>query len=226
MRLLFSLIGYVATATVLAIGIGCAYMWQNEMLTNEKMFRVVALLHDIDIDAIAEEEQVADRETPELETSLKDRAMMNEIKLRDYEVKMNALNMGTKEFERNFRDVSEGRKRFDQMAQDLKDRLEQQKKLSSQESLSAVVRQLQSIKPANAKEILELFLDEPNGERDVIILMKEMQPNQLSRILQQFKTPDEMEKLHKLQSLMLSGYPEGPDFDNMLQTIRLNDEQK
>lgn len=224
MRMIFSLIGYVATATLLALGIGCAYLWQNNMITNEKMFHIVALLHDVDIDAIAKEEQVTDRVTPEQEASLNDKAMMSEIKLRDYEVKTNALKMGTKEFERNFKDVSEGRKRFDQMAQELKDRLKKQKELSSHESLSAVVRQLQSIKPANAKEILQLFLDEPNGERDVIILMKEMQPTQLARILQQFKTPDELEKMQKLQSLMLSGFPEGPDFDNMLERVKLQDE--
>lgn len=225
MQKLFAIIGYLSTATLIALAAGLGYLWQTRMLTNEKMFRVVALLHDIDLEAIAEEEQIGDREVPPEEVSMDDISTIREVKLRDHEVKMNALNVGTQEFERSFRDVNEGRQRFDTMAQELKSRLTQQKELASKENLAAVVSNLQSIKPAEAKELLLMFLDEPGGERDVIILMKEMQPSKLQYILQQFKG-DDLKQLHKLNQLMLDGYPEGPELDSMLERVRLLDDDE
>lgn len=208
----------------MALGLG--YLWQTNLLTNEKMFRMVAMLHDIDLEAIAEEEKVEDRDVPPEEISLNDISMLREVKLRDHEVKMNALVVGTQEFERSFRDINEGRQRFDDMAQELEKRLSQQKELASQENLAAVVSTLQSIKPPEAKELLLMFLDEPGGQRDVIILMKEMQPSKLQSILQQFKSPDDLKELHKLQQLMLDGFPEGPEFDQMLERVRLLDDNE
>ena len=219
MRALFSIIGYVSTATLIALAFGLGYLWHSNLLTNEKMFRVVALVHDIDLDAIAEDEQVGERDIPPEEESLEDVSLMREVKLRDHEVKMNALIEGTQEFERSFRDINEGRQRFDRMAQELEDRLRQEKELSSKENVSAVVSMLQSIKPAEAKQLLQMYLVEPNGERDVITLMKKMQPSKLQKILQQFKG-DDLKDLKKLQQLMLDGYPEGPEIDSMLERVR------
>jgi hypothetical protein len=182
------------------------------------------MMHDIDLEAIAENQQMGDLDIPPEEVSLDDISMIREVKLRDHEVKMNALMVGTQEFERTFRDINEGRQRFDDMAQELEKRLAQHKELASQENLAAVVSNLQSIKPAEAKELLLMFLEEPGGERDVIILMKEMQPSKLQGILQQFKSQADLKQLHKLNQLMLDGYPEGPEFDSMLERVRLLDE--
>ncbi|WP_425398298.1 hypothetical protein [Aeoliella sp.] len=226
MRNLFAIVGYVSTATMIAMAVGLLYLWNVHMLSNEKMFRILALMHDIDIEAIAEEEQVNDLEVPPEETSLEDIAMIREVKLRDYEVKLNALKIGTQEFERSFRDINEGRQRYDQMANELQQRLQQQKQLASQENLAAVVSQLQSIRPAEAKKLLLQFLEEPDGERDVIILMKKMQPGRLQKILAQFKTEDELEQYHKLLQLMLDGFPEGPEIDNMLERVRVPENEE
>ncbi len=224
MRMFIGLIGYLSTATMIALAVGLGYLWQTRMLSNEKMFRMVAMLHDIDLDAIAAEEQVSENDIPPEEVSLDDIALIREVKLRDHEVKMNALVVGTQEFERSFRDINEGRQRFDDMAQELEKRLSQQKELASKENLAAVVSNLQSIKPAEAKELLLMFLDEPGGERDVIVLMKEMQPSRLQGILQQFKTADDLKQFHKLNQLMLDGYPEGPELDAMLERVRVLDD--
>lgn len=224
MKKLFSLIGYLSTATMIAAAVGLLYMWRTQLLTNEKMFRIVALVHDIDLEQIAEDESSTARDVPPEEVSLSDIEMIREVKLRDYEVKINALKVGTQEFERTFRDINEGRQRYDQMAEELGERLNQQKQLSSKENLAAVVAGLQSMRPAEAKELLLMFLNEPGGERDVIILMKEMQPSKLQKILLQFKTEDELKEYHKLQQMMLDGFPEGPEIDNMLERVRLMDD--
>ncbi len=206
----------------MALGLG--YLWHTRMLTNEKVFRMVALVHDIDLDSIAEEETLADFEVPSEEISLDDIALLRDVKLRDHEVKMNALIVGTQEFERSFRDVNEGRQRFDTIAQELKDRLNQQKQLASRENLAAVVGNLEAVKPDKAKDLLLMFLNDPGGERDVIILMKEMQPSKRQAILQQFDESD-LKQLHKLNQLMLDGFPERQELDSMLEQLLENDSE-
>ncbi|QDU55316.1 hypothetical protein [Aeoliella mucimassa] len=223
MRALFTLIGYVSTATLIAIAVGLAYLWQTNLLTNQKMFRIVALVHDIDLDKIAEEENLGEQVAPPEEVSMEDVELFREVKLRDYEVKINALTVGKQEFERTFRDLNEGRKRFDQIASELKDRLEQQKELASEENLAAVVNGLEMMRPAEAKELLLRFMDEPDGKRDAIILMKEMQQSKLAKILLQFKLEGELDQYHEIQQLMLDGFPEGPEIENMLEQIQRTD---
>lgn len=224
MRMLFGLIGYASTATLIAMALGLGYLWHTRMMTNEKMFRMVAMVHDIDLDSISSEQSIGDLEAPPEEISHDDIALLRELKLRDHEVKMNALVVGTQEFERSFRDVNEGRQRFDAMAEELKDRLDQQKELASRENLTAVVSNLEAVKPDKAKDLLLMFLNDPGGERDVIILMKEMQPSKRQAILQQFDETD-LKQLHKLNQLMLDGFPERQELDSMLERLLDNDSE-
>ncbi|WP_442484904.1 hypothetical protein [Aeoliella sp. SH292] len=225
MRALFSLIGYVSTATLIAAAIGLLYLRHSQLITNEKVFRMVAVMHDVDLNKIAEGDKSKEKEVPPEEASLDDMAMIREVKLRDYEVKMNALEVGKQEFERSFRDINEGRQRYDQMAKELEERLNQQKELSSKENLNAVVTALESMGPSEAKKLLLMFFNEPGGKRDVILLMKAMQPNKLKKVLMQFKTEAELKDYHELQRLMLEGYPEAPEIDNMLERVRMMDKE-
>ncbi|MGI9458130.1 MAG: hypothetical protein ACR2NU_16320, partial [Aeoliella sp.] len=206
---------------VLALAIGMGYLWQAEMLTSDKMFHVSAVLHGVDLEAIANEAKTSDREVPAEETSLDDVARLREIKLRNYEVKQNALKLTRQEFDHSLRQISEATERFDQNAKELESRLRQHGELSSKENLAEVVNQLQAIKPQQAKDLLFMFLEEDEGEKDMILLLKAMQKSKRDKILQQFKLPDELVKLQRIQRLMLAGYPEKPEIDKLLEKVRL-----
>jgi hypothetical protein len=52
-RFLFALIGYLATATVITLALGVGYLWQTERLSDDKMFRMIALLQGVDLEQIA-----------------------------------------------------------------------------------------------------------------------------------------------------------------------------
>ncbi|MEM6330040.1 MAG: hypothetical protein AAF790_07320, partial [Planctomycetota bacterium] len=69
MRMLGVIIGYFCTATVLSATIGMAYLWRTQRLDDEKVFRIVALVHDVDIDSLAEEQQGDAAATPDEEPS-------------------------------------------------------------------------------------------------------------------------------------------------------------
>jgi hypothetical protein len=83
------------------------------------------------------------------------------------------------------------------------------------------VNELQAIKPQHAKELLFMFLEEENGEKDMILLLKAMQKSKRDKILQQFKLPEELAKLQRIQRLMLAGFPEKQEIDKLLEKVRL-----
>ena len=83
-RLLFALIGYVATATVITMALGLAYLWRTDRLTDEKIFRITALMQGVDIEQIAAAEKGTEGEVPPEEPSVDDIANQQQIFDRNY----------------------------------------------------------------------------------------------------------------------------------------------
>lgn len=226
MKYLLSAIGYLSTATVIALALGIGYLWQTRRVTNEKLFEMVALMHDVNLKEITEGEAFKQREVPVEEQSLDDYERLREIKLRNYEVKINALKQGRKEFDASFRNLTEATNRFDNLAKELEARLQQQGELAMEESLRAVVNRLESIKPALAKDHLMMYLKEPDGEKTVILLLRAMNDNKRTKILQQFKTPEEVQAHHRINQLEMQGFPDKPEIDKLLERVRLQNSER
>ncbi|HEY4235038.1 MAG TPA: hypothetical protein VGM76_16515, partial [Lacipirellulaceae bacterium] len=68
--LLFPLLGYLATATVITVALGVGYLWHTERLTDDKMFRVIALLEGVDLQQLADAPKKTDEEVPPEEASM------------------------------------------------------------------------------------------------------------------------------------------------------------
>lgn len=226
MKIVFNAIGYLSTATVIALAIGLVYLWKTQRLTNEKLFEMVALMHDVNLKEISEAEEFNQREVPVEEQSLDDYERLREIKLRNYEVKVNALKQGRKEFDASFRNLSEATDRFDNLAKELEGRLEQQGQLAMEESLRSVVSRLEAIKPALAKDELLMYLKEPDGERTVILLLRAMTENKRAKVLQQFKTPEEMIEFHRINQLEMQGFPDKPEIDQLMERVRKQNNER
>lgn len=231
MGLLLSLIGYVSTATVLAASLGIGYLWQTDRLNDEKVFRIVALVHDINVDGAADEAASPDADVPDVEPSLVEIERVREIALRDFEAKENALARGESEFKHLLRQLNEARDRFDSMARELDERIKRESELSSQESVTSVVRDLKSVKPERAKELLLRILEsagpDPDARRqamgDVIRLMNAMPSNTLTNILKRFQTEKELNELHEIHQRLLAGGPKKEVFDEALRRLENRD---
>ena len=205
MRMLTIAIGYVATATMLSAALGFAYLWQTQRLDDEKVFRIVALMHDVDIDGMAEEEATDESETPAEEPSLDDIQRYRAISDRNFEVKQDALKRGRQEFEKALRDIEEEKRRFKELTDKLEAELEREGELSNKESVSKVVRDLELVKPDIAKGLLLRTLKQPDGMKDVILLMNAMSTSKLKKILTTFRTDEELDDLHEIHLTMLNG---------------------
>lgn len=221
MRMLGLLIGYVSTATVLSLAIGLAYLWKTDRLDDEKTFRIVALLHDVDIEKLAAEERPKEQTTPGEEPSPEDVQRFREIMERNYEVKANALRRGRQEYDYAYERLKEENRRFTELAQDLEQQLEAEVKLSSEQAVNNVVRDLEMVKPDIAKELLRRTLNESkDGMKDTILLINAMSTGKLKKLLQTFKTEQELDDLHRIHQTQLLGGPKKALMGQALEQLR------
>lgn len=219
MRMLFALIGYVSTATLIAAALGLGLMWRSGQLDDEKMFRIVAIVHDIDFDA-ASKNVAQDEEIPKEEPSLADLARSRELMSRDAELKLEALRRGRQEFDHRLQLLTEATKRFDEVAQKVRSELEQTGELSNKENIGKVVRNLESVVPEVAKNLLMQNLDGENGMNDVITLMNTMNPSKLKKVLQSFQSEKELEDLHAIHQVLLRGGPKAAILEQALSEVQ------
>lgn len=224
-------IGYFSTATVFAAALGLGYLWRSDILNDEKVFRIVAIVQDVDVDAIGREDEVERVETPGEEPSLAQIERVRAIALRNFEAKENALNRGGGEFKHLLSQLNDARERFDSMARELDERIRRERDLENEKSVAAIVRDLKSVKPEQAKELLLRNLEgagaDPDARRkalgDVVRLMNAMPTNTLKGILKRFQSQEELDRLHEIHNLLLEGGPQKEVLDQALQ--RLNNRE-
>jgi hypothetical protein len=203
-RLLFSLIGYVATATVITLALGFAYLWKTDRLSDEKMFRLIALLQGVDLEQIAAAERAADEKAPAEEPSIDAVVGQKQVLDRNYEVKLLSLQRGRQEYDHSLQQLRSERERFDRLARDWENKLKQQDELTTQQNLAKVVSDLEQVKPATAKSLLIQWIEDGRMD-DVITLLGRMSDNKKAKILKSFATADELDKLHEIHRLMIDG---------------------
>src|SRR5687767_4881690 len=98
-QILLALVGYLCVATVITLALIVGYLWNTDQLNEDKIFRMVALLHDVDLQQIAEAQQKTPDEVPPEEPTLNDMLHHQQIQDRNFEVKLLALQRGRQEYD-------------------------------------------------------------------------------------------------------------------------------
>jgi len=218
-RILFALVGYLSTATVITIALGIGYMFHTDRLNDEKTFRMIALLQDVDLQQLSEAQRGTEPEVPPEELSLDEVLQHQHVLDRNFEVKLLALQRGRQEYEHQLQQLKEQTERYDRLAQDWQNKLKQQEQLTTQENMAKVVRDLEQVKPATAKDLLLRWMAEGRMD-DVILLMSKMSENKMGKILKSFETAEELDKLHSIHERMINGGTEKPGFDQALGELK------
>jgi hypothetical protein len=202
-NLLLAVIAYVCVATVITLALGIGYLWHTDRLDDEKVFRIMAVVHDVDLNQVAEAHANDHDAVPPEESSLSEASIQQQVADRNHEVKLLALQTGIQEYHHRFQQLKDQADRNDRLAQDLQNRLKQQTELTTQENLGKVVSQLEQLKPSVAKESLMRWINEGRMD-DAILLMNRMSETKLSKILKSFESPEELDKLHELHQRIIS----------------------
>lgn len=214
--LLLGLIAYLCVATVITLALVIGYFWHTDQINGDKMFRIVALLQDVDLQQVAaSEKKKTGAEVPPEEPSLNEVLHRQQVQDRNYEVKLLALTRGKQDYDISLKNLNEQITRYDRMVQDTQGRLSKQLELTTQQNTAKVVSQLEQVKPDVAKDSLMKFILEDRMD-DAILLMNKMSESKLKNILKTFQTPQELSKLHDIHLRIMSG---GSDAANLKKAI-------
>jgi hypothetical protein len=213
------LVAYICTATVIALLVGLAYLWQTDRLNDEKVFRMVALFHDVDLHKLAEAQRKTGDEVPPEEVSLDESLRRQQVMDRDFEVKLLSLRRGRQEYDHRLQQLRELIDRYDRMAQDWQNKFQQQQELTTQQNLNTVVSHLEAIQPQQSKEELLRWLDEGRMD-DAILLMSKMSESKLSKILKKFQTDEELTKLYEIHQRIIDSGDKASTLDQALGDLK------
>src|SRR5437868_8659331 len=159
--LVLGLVAYVCVATVITLALVLGYFWHNDQLNSEKVFRIVALLQDVDIQQLtASQQKKAGDDVPPEEPSLNEVMHHQQVQDRNFEVKLLALKRGKQDYDVSLHDLNEKIDRYDHMVQDVQSRLTKQQEQTDQQNHAKVDRQLEQCKPDEGKDSLMKFIQE------------------------------------------------------------------
>ncbi|HEX5472675.1 MAG TPA: hypothetical protein VFW73_12365 [Lacipirellulaceae bacterium] len=224
--LVLGLIAYVCVATVITIALAIAYYWHSDQLNSDKVFRIVALLQDVDLQQIsAAQQKKTANEVPPEQASLNEVVHRQQVQERNFEVKLLALKSGKQEYDESLRKLNETIDRYDRLVQDVQSRLKQQQELTTQQNVAKVVSQLEEVSPEVGKDSLMKWIEEGRMD-DAILLMSRMSENKLAKILKTFQTEQELTKLHEIHLQIMSGGPESERIKSALGELKSLDNNK
>jgi hypothetical protein len=223
--LLFGLIAYVCVATVITLALVIGYLWHNDQLNNDKVFRLMAVMQDVDLQKMAAVDKKADKEVPPAEQSLNQVMHHQQVLDRNFEVRQLALQRGKQEYDASYQLLVEQTARYDRIAQDWQSRLKQEQELTTQQNIAKVVSQLEQVSPDVGKQQLMLWIEEKKMD-DAILLMSRMSENKLAKILKTFETETELKQLHEIHERIISSGNENSKLEKALGELNAVGSQK
>lgn len=225
-RLLFPLIGYLCVATVLSAGLGYGYLRRSGALNDETMFRVVALLHGIDLEELEKAGSEDGEAAPAEEASFDEQQQLAQAATIQSDAKRKQLADSLADFEFQLRLLDEKTGKYATFRESVEEYLKQQQDLVMKEQMQKVRAQLEAVDPtAQAKPILVKMIEDKRTD-EVILLLGSMKARSQRDILNTFVTPTDLEMLYLIQRKMLAGEPALPYINERLEELEQLKEQE
>jgi hypothetical protein len=218
MKRIISLIGaaflYFCVGTVIAITVAAAVLYQKGAFADERLLRMWAALQGVSLPtpnsgATSPSEPA---EQPSYEEVLQRRALASlDITLRE-----SALDKSLRELSLVEDRIRTERTRFDYLVQSYDDRLRQLETSATDAAVLETQRTLEALPPKQAKQqLLNLLSENPSPGIEspissVVALVKAMPIDRRRKILSEFKSVDEEDKLADILKEILRGAPDVP----------------
>ena len=219
-RILFPFIGFLCTASVITLVLGFGYLRNSGMLDDEKMFRIVSLIHGVDMDEIAQQQTFVEEDVPQEETSYQQEIEHSQIARLQLQAKQDDIDKNIVVFQDLKKTVSVDMARYQALKGEVEEYLRQREERARQSGLQAVAQQLESlIAKKQGKPLLVGWLSEGRID-DVILLLNRINPRTRQELIRTFDTPEDVQMLKKIYEQMLSGHPEKTFIEQKLQDLQ------
>ncbi|MEM9586020.1 MAG: hypothetical protein AAGA03_01960 [Planctomycetota bacterium] len=202
---MFKALGAVCTGTCIAQLILLSVFIVRGTLNMETGTKMVALANGIDITGARLQkvlESTQDREQPDFEDILdarKDQGI--EMDMRRASLEKSAREQSARQAKLEAEQAA-----FDERRNAYEQRLEQLLTQAVDEGLQEVMRMIQEMEPAQAKQHLLMMYDDDRVD-DVVAILRNMQATKKKDIVAEFLNPAEMEKLDDVMLRIRAGEP-------------------
>lgn len=212
-----SLVVYFLAATLVAELIITAYLWSAWKLDGRKLARMAAVAQGIEPPSAAADAGTPDEVPPE-EVSHDEIIERRALLSRNLELRELALNNALAQLALQERALEEQQEEHRNRSRQFVSELKSLKETARAEGMEVVRSTLQSIKPSQAKEQLFEMLD--NDEIDeAVLLLAEMPSSNRAKILAEFETEQENEKLAEVLRRIRQGEPEASVVDQAMNRL-------
>jgi len=220
-----SAILYICVATILAQLIGLGFLAGTGRLTDEKRFQIFAVLHGVDMVAMAEA-KLAQEGTDDAENvSSEQRSQYRLIQNLQLDKRQQFLDMGLEQLNSRLNALIIQQNRYDDTKEQFDERLEKLQGVTTDDAILDLVRLFEGQKPDKSKDLLVDMLPTDFGkanqnldayspeEREriisVVTILKTMADDKQKKIVGQFdkQVPDDFAKITEIIELIRKGVP-------------------
>ena len=227
----------LCVATIISEGIGLAFLWSQGVLTQDKLFRIAAIIHDVDIDKLRDELEESIRPADKEQVSHDQVVQARLAESLDLDLRESAMDKALGDLRRLQDRLQKEQRRYDQMKNSFDKRLAELEAGARDEGILALQRSLMALQPRQAKDQIRMILDEkavpigPAGKIDnpmnaIVTVLKSMPVDKQKKIYGEFKTAEEAEQLHEILRQVRLGMPESDVYGNTRSQLQqFNNEQ-
>ena len=198
--------------TVISLAVLLGMMWWKGALTDERFVGMLAALQGIKTPAPAAPQQTgpSNDEQPSL-TQINGQRLLASL---DLDLRESAIDKGLADLRNLEAQIKTERDRLDRWVETFDTRLVSLESQANDEALLQVQRTLEAMNPKQAKDqILKMLAETPASAvddpmRDVVTILKTMPIDKQKRIVGEFKTEEETEKLAEILREVRLGLPD------------------
>jgi hypothetical protein len=193
-------------ATVLALLVLAGYCWSRGVIDADKLADIAAVF-DGSASALRPEEKIIDLHDRANQPSLVDIARARAIKSRDFELREQMLHSQWGELKDERVKLTGEIDRYNRVKTALDRQLDTLRAATISNSQETTRLILENMKPKQAKEQVVRMVDE-GSMNEVVALLSAMTPGKRAKVITEFKTPDEVDKLAEILKVIREGEPE------------------
>jgi hypothetical protein len=192
-------------------------------MNREKTDQILAVVYGVDLAAIEAKYAPAQKPLESEQPSFDDLIEKRLEKSLDFDLRETSMDKALIELRTLEDDLRSQRERFDARLREFEKRVSDLQQDTLDEGLANVQLKLEAVQPKQAKDLIMKMIAEPAGENDnsldaAVTILKNMSVEKSRKIIAEFKTPEEVEKLHEILGRIRLGQP----ISDMLSEARRN----
>ncbi len=222
-RMFGQLIAYVCVATVITQALGLGYAWSRGKINGDKLFRMVAVAHDVDLSDHESQQQSVNPVSDQEEMSYEQKTRLKAITSKDLDLKLQALEKGIENLAFDQRTVKDNWDHYERIKAEFEQKWAQHRGSTQEAGLTNVRLIWEKMKRGQAKDNI-MRMVERGQINDVVILISGMPNDKRSKIVKDFSTEKELEVLTEILELILRGDPANATINAALDKLQAIDE--